>query len=120
MRDPEMRATIGALVGGLFVALLLWSRACMGRWMPCAGHVSHVSVATTTGFSTTDYLAWPVFIPVLLLLLSGVATSAGSGGGIKMVRMLILVKQARREMTRLVHRVPCSRCGWAMRWLITR
>jgi trk system potassium uptake protein TrkH len=76
----------------------------MGRWMPCATACSHVSVATTTGFSTTDYLAWPVFIPVLLLLLSGVATSAGStGGGIKMVRMLILVKQARREMTRLVH-----------------
>ena len=39
-----------------------------------------------------------------MLLLSGVATSAGSTGcGIKMVRMLILVKQARREMTRLVH-----------------
>jgi trk system potassium uptake protein TrkH len=39
-----------------------------------------------------------------MLLLSGVATSAGSTGcGIKMVRVLILVKQARREMTRLVH-----------------
>ena len=63
-----------------------------------------ISVGTTTGFATTDYLAWPVFIPVLLLLLSGVATSAGStGGGIKMVRMLVLVKQARRELTRLVH-----------------
>ena len=43
-------------------------------------------------------------VPVDGELLSGVATSAGSTGcGIKMVRMLILVKQARREMTRLVH-----------------
>ena len=63
-----------------------------------------VSLATTTGYATVDYLGWPVFAPVLMLLLSGVATSAGSTGcGIKMVRMLILVKQARREMTRLVH-----------------
>ncbi len=39
-----------------------------------------------------------------MLMLSGVATSAGStGGGIKMMRMLVLVKQARRELTRLVH-----------------
>ena len=45
-----------------------------------------------------------MFAPVFMLLLSGVATSAGStGGGIKMVRMLILIKQARRELTRLVH-----------------
>jgi len=63
-----------------------------------------VSVATTTGFTTVDYLTWPVFAPVLMLLMSGVATSAGStGGGIKMVRMLILLKQARRELTRLAH-----------------
>ena len=63
-----------------------------------------VSVATTTGYATADYLVWPVFAPVSMLLLSGVATSAGSTGcGIKMVRVLILLKQARREMTRLVH-----------------
>lgn len=106
LQDPEMRATIAVLVGsGLLAALLLWAK---GVYDPLDalryGMFHTVSVATTTGFSTTDYLAWPVFIPVLLLLLSGVATSAGStGGGIKMVRMLILVKQARREMTRLVH-----------------
>ena len=106
MRDPEMRATIGVLLGsGLLVALLLWIKGVYGPLDALRNGMFHtVSVATTTGFSTTDYLAWPVFIPVLLLLLSGVATSAGStGGGIKMVRMLILIQQARREMTRLVH-----------------
>jgi trk system potassium uptake protein TrkH len=68
------------------------------------GLFNAISVGSTTGYSTVDYLAWPVFAPIFMLLLSGVATSAGSTGcGIKMVRVLILVKQARREMTRLVH-----------------
>ena len=105
-RDPEMRATMVALIGGgLVVALLLWAKGVYDPLQALRYGLFHVvSVATTTGFTTTDYLAWPVFAPVLMLLLSGVATSAGStGGGIKMVRMLILVKQARRELTRLVH-----------------
>jgi hypothetical protein len=63
-----------------------------------------VSVASTTGYANTDYSRWPVFAPVLMLLLSGVATSAGStGAGIKMIRVLILVKQASRELSRIVH-----------------
>ncbi|ABX38626.1 cation transporter [Delftia acidovorans SPH-1] len=105
-RDPEMRATLAVLLGGgLIVALLLWAKGVYGPVEALRYGIFHVvSVATTTGFTTVDYLSWPVFAPVLMLLLSGVATSAGStGGGIKMVRMLILLKQARRELTRLVH-----------------
>lgn len=104
--DPEMRATITVLVGGgLLVALLLWAKGVYGPLQALRYGMFHVvSVATTTGFATVDYLHWPVFAPAFMLLLSGVATSAGStGGGIKMVRMLILVKQAGREMTRIVH-----------------
>ncbi|MDH4425696.1 MAG: potassium transporter TrkG [Acidovorax sp.] len=105
-RDPELRATVGTLIGGgVVVSLLLWAK---GVYAPLDalryGMFNTVSMASTTGYATVDYLAWPVFAPVLMLLLSGVATSAGSTGcGIKMVRVLILVKQARREMTRLVH-----------------
>lgn len=105
-RDPEMRATMVALIGGgLLVALLLWAKGVYAPLQALRHGMFHVvSVATTTGFATQDYLQWPVFAPVFMLLLSGVATSAGStGGGIKMVRMLILIKQARRELTRLVH-----------------
>jgi len=105
-RDPEMRATMAALLGGgLIVALLLWAKGVYPLVDALRYGMFHVvSVATTTGFVTTDYLAWPAFAPIFMLLLSGVATSAGStGGGIKMVRMLILLKQARREMTRIVH-----------------
>lgn len=104
--DPEMRATFATLLGGgLFVALLLWFKGVYGPLDALRHGVFHVvSVATTTGYATVDYLTWPVFAPVFMLMLSGVATSAGStGGGIKMMRMLVLVKQARRELTRLVH-----------------
>ena len=105
-RDPEMRATVGVLLcGGALVALLLWVKG-EYDWVDALryGMFNTVSVATTTGFATTDYLTWPVFAPVFMLILSGMATSAGStGGGIKMMRMLILFSQARRELTRLVH-----------------
>ena len=63
-----------------------------------------VSVATTTGYAHADYALWPTFAPVLMLLLGCFATCAGStGGGIKMVRMLLLLKQSRRELVRIVH-----------------
>ena len=104
--DAELRATLLALVGGgLLVAVLLWGKGVYDPLTALRHGVFHVvSVATTTGFATVDYLHWPVFAPVFMLLLSGVATSAGStGGGIKMMRMLILLKQARHELIRIVH-----------------
>jgi trk system potassium uptake protein TrkH len=63
-----------------------------------------VSLATTTGYATTDYALWPIFAPVLLMFLGCFASCAGStGGGIKMVRMILLIKQARRELVRIIH-----------------
>jgi len=105
-RDPEMRATVGVLLGSsVLVSLLLWVKGVYGPLEAFRyGMFNTVSVATTTGFATVDYLSWPVFAPFFMLFLSGMATSAGStGGGIKMMRMLILFSQARRELTRLVH-----------------
>ncbi|MDM0015627.1 potassium transporter TrkG [Variovorax sp. J22P168] len=105
-RDPELRGTLIALIGGgLIVAAVLWAKNVYGVVDALRYGIFHaISLGSTTGFATVDYLAWPAFAPLFMLLLSGVATSAGSAGcGIKMVRVLILVKQARREMTRLVH-----------------
>lgn len=63
-----------------------------------------VSIATTTGYATEDYAQWPVFAPVLMMFLCSFATCAGStGGGIKLVRSLLLLKQARLELVRVVH-----------------
>ncbi len=63
-----------------------------------------ISVATTTGFATTDFNLWPPFAPVLMLFLCCFATAAGStGGGIKMVRAQLLIKQSFGELRRLIH-----------------
>ena len=63
-----------------------------------------VSIGTTTGFSTTSYWNWPSFVPVMLLFISFIGGCAGStGGGIKVIRFMILVKQGLREIIRLIH-----------------
>ena len=63
-----------------------------------------VSVATTTGYSNTDYSLWPIFVPLWMLFLSGFCTSSGStGGGIKMIRIRILYQQVYREMITIMH-----------------
>ncbi|MDX1513064.1 MAG: TrkH family potassium uptake protein [Gammaproteobacteria bacterium] len=63
-----------------------------------------VSISTTTGFTTSGYYVWPSFLPVLLLFASFVGGCAGStGGGLKVIRVLLLVKQGFREIVRLIH-----------------
>jgi len=63
-----------------------------------------VSIVTTTGFTTGGYAWWPSFVPVLLLALSFVGGCAGStAGGMKVVRVVLLYRQGRREFLRLVH-----------------
>lgn len=63
-----------------------------------------VSIVTTTGFTTTTYQSWPSFLPMLLLYASFIGACAGStGGGMKVIRVLLLFKQGIREINRLVH-----------------
>lgn len=63
-----------------------------------------VSIGTTTGFTTREYFNWPGFLPVLLIFASFVGGCAGStGGGMKVIRLVLLFKQGMRELTRLVH-----------------
>jgi trk system potassium uptake protein TrkH len=65
---------------------------------------SVISVGTTCGFVTQDFAAWPVFAPMAIVMLSCFTCNTGStGGGIKMFRTLVLVRQAVREMMLLVH-----------------
>ena len=77
-----------------------------------------VSISTTTGFTTADYHVWPSFLPVLLLFASFIGGCAGStGGGLKVIRVLLLFKQGMREIVRLVHpsaRVPIKVGGAVM------
>ena len=63
-----------------------------------------ISIATDCGFVSTDYALWPIFVPFFMLFLSCLTASSGStGGGIKMIRTLVLVRQSTRELSRLLH-----------------
>ena len=63
-----------------------------------------VSIITTTGFITADYLVWQPFLWFLIFLLMFTGGCAGStGGGIKIVRQLLLFKNSRLELRRLIH-----------------
>ncbi|NEV61004.1 TrkH family potassium uptake protein [Thiorhodococcus minor] len=63
-----------------------------------------VSIGTTTGFTTAEFYFWPPFLEILLLFASFVGGCAGStGGGIKVIRVLLLIKQGVREIGRLIH-----------------
>jgi len=63
-----------------------------------------VSILTTTGFVTADYEQWPYFIQYLLLFLMFVGACAGStGGGIKNMRIMVLVRHVNAELQRLLH-----------------
>jgi trk system potassium uptake protein TrkH len=106
-RDPEVLPYLAVTLGSsLFIALFLLDNAVYDDFATALRYATFnvVSIATTTGFATTDYALWPVFAPVWMLFLSSFATSSGStGGGIKMVRALLQVKQAWRELRRIVH-----------------
>lgn len=63
-----------------------------------------VSLTTSTGFATADYLNWPVFTQILLLLYMITGGCAGStAGGLKFMRALIIFKLIRNELNRLSH-----------------
>ncbi len=106
-RDPEARWVVAWMLGSIVVlTLFLWSAGTYAGFGQTLRHVafSVVSMASTTGYSTVDFNAWPIFAPMWMLFLSCVVCSTGStGGGIKNFRALILIKQALRETFVLVH-----------------
>ena len=63
-----------------------------------------VSFITTSGFSTTTYDAWPDFMITALILVSFIGACAGStGGGLKVVRVLLLFKLLKKELLKILH-----------------
>ncbi|WP_415793083.1 TrkH family potassium uptake protein, partial [Bordetella tumulicola] len=100
---PYLTIMLGA---GLAISAFLYVRGVYDDPVQALryGMFNTISVATTTGFANVDYAAWPLVAPLTMLLLSGFVTSAGStGGGIKMVRALLLVKQVRNELVVMLH-----------------
>ncbi len=63
-----------------------------------------ISIVTTTGFVTADYLSWPAYIWIFIFLLMFIGGSAGStGGGIKIARQILLLKNSALEFKRMMH-----------------
>lgn len=104
LEDLELRTYLAALA---FVAVLVtWTLARLDATpQPLREGIFHaVSITTTTGFTTTNFSAWPSFAPALLLFAAFVGGCAGStAGGIKMVRALLILRQGLREIRRLIH-----------------
>ncbi|MBK6636556.1 MAG: TrkH family potassium uptake protein [Rhodocyclaceae bacterium] len=106
-QDPEAKYFLAVVLGSsLMIATYLWLNEVYPAFLTALRHAlfNVVSIATTTGFASVDYSLWPMFAPLWMLFLCSFATSAGStGGGIKMMRALILYKQVYRELLRSMH-----------------
>ena len=105
--DPEARVMVAVLA--LAVLLIAGYLTLTGVYEEFGTAMRYsafnvVSVATTTGYASTDFGEWPVFAPLLMLFLCSFISSSGStGSGIKMVRAQILFKQLFRELLRTIH-----------------
>jgi len=107
LEDIEARTMLWVIgLSTLGLALLIWHQGVYTDFWTSLRHVAFnlVSIATDCGFVSQDYAAWPMFAPMWILMLSCYCANTGStGGGIKMVRTLVLFQQAKRELYLLVH-----------------
>ena len=107
LTDPEFLfyAFILLLVSLITISVLYFSNVYSGIFESFVkGLFQVVSIATTTGFTTADYSSWPLFLPYMLMYAAIIGACAGStGGGMKVIRILLIFKQGFREVQRLIH-----------------
>ena len=105
--DEELRTYIGIILGS--IVLITLNLYLCGYYPTLEETIRHAafqvgSIITTTGYATTDFDLWPSFSKTLLLCLMVVGASAGStGGGLKVARLLLLVKGLRRNIRRMLN-----------------
>lgn len=106
-KDPEAKAFFSiqfALVTICFIVLVQYSVYDSAEIALDQALIQAVSISTTAGFATTDFSSWPTFLPILLIFSSFIGGCAGStGGGLKVIRVLLLFIQGKREVDRLIH-----------------
>lgn len=106
LRDPEWQMYMLAILVGcvLTVGLLYYYSIFDFKDSFFHGIFQLVSVLTTTGFATTNFSIWPSILPFMLLYFAFMGGCAGStGGGTKVIRVLLIFKQGMRELHRLIH-----------------
>ncbi|MGH8455688.1 MAG: TrkH family potassium uptake protein [Stenotrophobium sp.] len=107
LRDTEFLTYIGIVaVMGVLVCAPLYLAGTYPDLSTAIrkGMFQLIAYGTDSGFSTADPSDWPGYVPMLLVLATFmVACAGGTGGGVKVVRLVLFVKQAMREMQRLVH-----------------
>ena len=105
--DVEGLSTLGLVLSSCAgIAVFLWWKGSYPNFWTALRYASFnvVSMATDCGLNNADFNRWPIFAPLWLLFLGCITASSGStGGGIKMIRTLVLFKQAGREFIRLLH-----------------
>jgi trk system potassium uptake protein TrkH len=105
--DPEARVYLTLLAASVFgIAYFLLANHVYASFWTALRHSAFnvVSIATTAGFVGADFNQWPIFAPVWMLFLCCFATCSGStGGGIKMIRAELMVRQAAREIMSIIH-----------------
>ncbi|QEQ95230.1 TrkH family potassium uptake protein [Neptunomonas concharum] len=105
-QDPEFKFYLGIL--GFVILITFFSLIITATYVPLEALRKSVfmvvSIATTTGFATADFAHWPVMLPFMLFVAAFAGGCAGStGGGMKVIRILLILKQGYREIQRLVH-----------------
>lgn len=104
-QDGELRAYLGIFVVASLVSGLVLAERYGGFLQGLRyGSFQVASILTTTGYATADYAVWPHFAQIILFALMFVGGSSGStGGGIKVVRVVTMIKQGWNEMRYLVY-----------------
>ncbi|MDK2778219.1 MAG: TrkH family potassium uptake protein [Pseudomonadota bacterium] len=105
-QDSELKFFFLVMAGGAVMTIsALWYTGTFDFGQSVRyGLFELVSVATTAGFGTSDFSVWPVFLPVLLFMMAFIGGCTGStGGGMKVIRVLLIYKQGVREIHRLIH-----------------
>lgn len=105
--DPEVAGVLGLVAASCVgISLYVWQAGVYPEFWTALRHVSFnlVSLATDCGFTSADFNTWPVFAPMWMLLLSCVTSSSGStGGGLKMIRAMLMYRQGVRELEHQLH-----------------
>ena len=106
-RDPEAQLFLSLLsVTAVVTCIVLKITGTYDSWSDAFryGLFETISVATTTGYSVANFALWPSLLPFLLVFASFAGSCAGStGGGVKIIRVLLMYKQGLREIKRLIH-----------------